>query len=160
MRVEIIRSPRRQRTAQARLVDGVLQVRLPAGLPRREENRLVSGFVTRFDRSRTAEPIDLTIRAARLAKKFRLPEPRSMRWVGNQSTRWGSCTIRTGDIRLSDRLAAFPEWVVDYVIVHELSHLVVADHSAAFWDLVSRYPLAERARGYLIAKGCDLDETG
>jgi hypothetical protein len=42
-----------------------------------------------------------------------------------------------------------PEWVVDYVILHELVHLIVASHNAQFWALVGRYPKAERARGYL-----------
>ena len=54
---------------------------------------------------------------------------------------------------VSARLAAYPRWVLDYVIVHELAHLVEASHGPAFWELVNRYPLAERARGYLIAKG-------
>lgn len=158
MRVEIIRSPRRRSTAQARLVDGVLQVRLPVGLPRKEEDRLVRGFVTRFERGRAAGPIDVFERANHLAKRFKLESPRSVRWVGNQSSRWGSCTITTGDIRISDRLAAYPEWVLDYVIVHELCHLTVPDHSPAFWELVNRYPLAERARGYLLAKGTEAED--
>jgi predicted metal-dependent hydrolase len=158
MRVEIIRSPRRRSTAQARLVDGVLQVRVPLGLPRKEEDRLVRGFVTRFERSRAAGPVDVAARAAELARTFRLEAPGSVRWVGNQSSRWGSCTISTGDIRISDRLATFPGWVLDYVIVHELCHLTVPDHSPAFWELVNRYPLAERARGYLLAKGTETDD--
>jgi hypothetical protein len=158
MRVEIIRSPRRRSTAQARLVDGVLQVRVPLGLPRKEEDRLVAGFVTRFERGRAAGPIDVAARAEHLADKFDLRRPRTVRWVGNQSSRWGSCTINTGDIRVSDRLAAYPDWVLDYVIVHELCHLSVADHSPAFWALVNRYPLAERARGYLLAKGTETED--
>lgn len=157
MRIEIIRSPRRRSTAQARLVDGVLQVRVPAGLPPTEEDRLVKGFVTRFERGRTAGPIDVAARAAGLVRRFGLQPPRSVRWVGNMSSRWGSCTITTGDIRISDRLAAYPDWVLDYVIVHELCHLSVADHSPAFWKLVNRYPLAERARGYLLAKGTETE---
>ncbi len=158
MRVEIIRSPRRRSTAQARIVDGVLQVRVPVGLPRKEEDRLVAGFVTRFQRNQAAGAVDVKERASHLSDRFDLPQARSVRWVGNQSSRWGSCTINTGDIRVSDRLAAYPDWVLDYVLVHELCHLVVADHSPKFWELVNRYPLAERARGYLLAKGTETED--
>ena len=77
------------------------------------------------------------------------PAPVAVRWVANQRQRWGSCTPSTGVIRLSDRLQAMPSWVVDYVLVHELAHLVEAAHSPAFWRLVRGYPEAERARGYL-----------
>ncbi len=73
------------------------------------------------------------------------------------TTRWGSCTISTGAIRISNRLVAFPDWVVDYVIVHELCHLEVRGHGPDFWKLVHRYPKAERAIGYLIAKSGDED---
>ncbi len=72
-----------------------------------------------------------------------------MSWVGNQQHRWGSCTITTGAIRISERVRDMPAWVVDYVLVHELAHLIEADHSARFWSLVAAYPHTERARGYL-----------
>ena len=72
-----------------------------------------------------------------------------MRWVQNQNGRWGSCTPADGTIRISDRVQEMPDWVIDYVLLHELAHLVIANHSAAFWALVGRYPKSERARGYL-----------
>jgi predicted metal-dependent hydrolase len=75
--------------------------------------------------------------------------PVSVRWSTDQNSRWGSCTPGDGTIRLSARLRPFPTWVVDYVLVHELAHLLVADHGPAFQALMARYPKAERARGFL-----------
>ena len=63
-------------------------------------------------------------------------------------------------MRLSSALARFPDWVVDYVIVHELAHLEQPNHTPEFWRLVERYPKAERARGYLLAKGGEEGEGG
>ena len=72
-----------------------------------------------------------------------------MRWVTNQSARWGSCTPGDRTIRLSDRLQQMPGWVVDYVLVHELAHLLESGHTPEFWAWVDRYPRAEKAKGYL-----------
>jgi predicted metal-dependent hydrolase len=77
------------------------------------------------------------------------PEPTEVRWVTNQQHRWGSCTPGTRVIRLSHRLQPMPSWVVDYVLLHELAHLVEPTHSRRFWALVDRYPQAEKAKGYL-----------
>lgn len=74
-----------------------------------------------------------------------------IRWVSNQNQRWGSCSPEEKVVRLSDKLVPFPEWVIDYVIVHELAHLTHAGHDKDFWALVNQYPKTERARGYLIA---------
>lgn len=78
-----------------------------------------------------------------------LAAPVSARWVDNQLTRWGSCTPSARTIRISDRLQGQPGWVVDYVIVHELAHLLVPDHSDRFWAWVVRYPQTKDARDYL-----------
>ncbi len=110
-------------------------------------------LVARVARTWNADGIALTERASALARRYELPNAREIKWVDNQRSRWGSCTPATGTVRLSHRLAGFPDWVLDYVIVHELAHLAEAGHGPAFWDLVNRYPLTERARGFLIAKG-------
>lgn len=151
--VEIIRSPRRRKTISASVVDGTIRVRVPAGLPPEEERRHVQALVDRVQRKVVAGPVDVEGRALLLARRYGLPRPASVRWVGNQRERWGSCSPRTGEIRVSDRLARVPGWVLDYVLVHELAHLVEANHSPAFHALVDRYPKAERARGFLIAMG-------
>lgn len=153
MEVEVVRSTRRKKTVQAQLINGILRVAIPATLTKAEESHFVDEMRRRFERRASAGPIDLAIRARRLARTYDLQQPASIRWVGNQRTRWGSCTPANGTIRVSDRIAEFPRWVIDYVIVHELAHLSVSGHTKSFWTLVDRYPLAERARGFLIAKG-------
>jgi predicted metal-dependent hydrolase len=152
LEVRVTRSARRRKTAEAQLVESVLEVRIPARCSEAEERHFVEHFLDRFERSRAAAVVDLERRAEVLARRHDLPRPRSIRWVGNQRQQWGSCTPTDRTIRLSDRMAGFPAWVIDYVIVHELAHLVEADHGPAFWALVNRYPRTERARGYLLAK--------
>ncbi|MDQ3947227.1 MAG: M48 family metallopeptidase, partial [Actinomycetota bacterium] len=87
-----------------------------------------------------------------LAERYQLPRPRSIRFVDNQELRWGSCTPTDGSVRISSKVATEPAWVLDYVIVHELAHLVVAGHGRRFWEIVARYPKAERARGWLACR--------
>ncbi len=155
MDVEVIRSPRRRKTVQARLVDGVVRIHIPASLSQADEQRWVAEMVRRMERRSAGAEIDLEQRARLLSRQLDLKEPASIRWVDNQETRWGSCTPRDGTIRISSKLTREPLWVVDYVIVHELAHLSVPGHGPRFWRLVNRYALAERARGFLMARGME-----
>lgn len=147
--VRVLRSKNRRKTVSSRLVDGVLEVSIPAWMSRAEEARWVDEMRKRFERKSASAEIDLTDRAGRLARRYGLPTPSSVRWVSNQQSRWGSCTIQERSIRISDRLSNVPLWVLDAVLVHELAHLVHADHSAKFWAVVQRYPKLERAEGFL-----------
>lgn len=157
--VEVIRSDRRSKTVSARIVEGVIRVRIPSWMSSLDESRYVSKIVARVELQRRSEGIDLDGRARALAAKFDLPLPMSIRWSKKQQQRWGSCSIHSGHIRISDRLVDVPPWVLDHVIVHELAHLVVPNHSAAFDELVQRNPLAERATGYLMALNDRTAET-
>lgn len=155
--VNVIRSARRKRTVGAQLNAGVLTVTVPSWMSTTETEMWVAKMSASFKRKMSAERIDLTTRATTLARRYELPRPRDIRWADDMASRWGSCTTTTGHIRISTRLAAFPDWVIDYVIVHELAHLEVAGHGTDFWQLAHRYPKAERAIGYLIAKAADGD---
>jgi predicted metal-dependent hydrolase len=120
-----------------------------------EEATWVAKMSASFRRKRSSDRIDLRRRAHTLADRYDLRRPEEIRWATDMSSRWGSCTPGTGAVRISDRLAAYPAWVLDYVIVHELAHLTFRGHGPNFWRLVHRYPKAERAIGYLYAKAGD-----
>ncbi|MGE0000352.1 MAG: M48 family metallopeptidase [Ilumatobacteraceae bacterium] len=155
--IEVTRSKKRRKSVSARLVGDTLRLAIPSWMSAAEEADWVDEMRRRFARKMTADRFDLPRRARDLADAHGLSVPDDIRWVGDMTTRWGSCTPATRTIRMSDRLAAFPDWVVDYVIVHELAHLDVFGHGDDFWTLVRRYPSAERAIGYLIAKSGDAD---
>jgi len=153
-RIEVRRSSRRRRTVSAYRDGDKTVVLVPAGLSRAEEQRWVELMLQRLrSREKRRHPSDTALytRALELAERYlggRM-RPSSVRWVDNQNTRWGSCTPDDGSIRISRRLSGMPGWVLDYVLIHELAHLVVPGHGPEFWELVNRYPRSERARGYL-----------
>ncbi len=155
--VEVRRSERRRRTVSAYRDGERVVVLIPGQFSRAEErewvDRMLERLAARDERSRRTDT-ELTSRAHRLAERYLAEHPAASRpasvsWVSNQNSRWGSCTPTDRTIRISDRIMDMPDWVIDYVLLHELVHLVVPSHSARFWALVGRYPRAERARGYL-----------
>jgi predicted metal-dependent hydrolase len=159
-RVEVRRSARRRKTISAEILGDTLVVSIPERMSRAEELEWVSKMSQRMSERKRRDRLnshgDLTRRARQLAEQYLDGVAfADIAWVDNQKSRWGSCSPDDGVIRLSLVLADYPAWVRDYVIVHELAHLRVPDHSRAFWDLVERYPLTERARGFLIAKGME-----
>lgn len=147
--VRVLRSRKRKRSVSARLVEGVLELTVPSWLSDGEANEFVDRMQARFARKRTHAASDLMQRAAGLAKRYDVPVPSSVRWVSNQNSRWGSCSTDDGSVRLSDRMIGMPDWVVDAVLVHELAHLVHADHGAAFKALEARYERQLEASAFL-----------
>ena len=153
--VEVRRSKRRRRTVSAYREGDRIVVLVPATLTRAEEAEWVDTMVARIDRAEARRrPSDdaLMERALSLSDRYLggIAVPESVRWVDNQSSRWGSCTPGDRTIRLSTRLQGMPTWVIDYVLVHELAHLIETHHNDSFWAWVDRYPQAERAKGYLM----------
>lgn len=165
--VEVRRSRRRKRTVTAYREAGKVVVCMPATFTKAQEERWISTMLGRLDAAESRRrPSDdrLLARSRELSKRYLdgRPAPSSVRWSGNQNARWASCTPNDASIRVSDRLKGVPPWVLDYVLVHELAHLLIADHSDEFWGLVNRYPRTERARGFLdgLTHAAGLPEDG
>lgn len=155
--VEVRRSQRRRRTVSAYRDGERVVVLIPDKFSRAEETEWVERMLARLaarEQRTLRTDAELAARARRLIAQYLREHgdaaaPASIRWVRNQAGRWGSCTPADRSIRISHRIREMPDWVVDYVLLHELAHLVVPSHNADFWSLVGRYPRAERARGYL-----------
>ena len=153
--VEVRRSARRRRTVSAYRDGDRTVVVLPARMTRAEEAEWVATMLAQLEkREAKARPSDTDLvkraHALSVAHLDGKAKPASVRWVDNQRTLWGSCTPVDRSIRLSRRLIGMPSYVIDYVLVHELAHLIEPGHDAAFWAWVDHYPHAERAKGYLL----------
>lgn len=134
---------------------GVLEVVVPSSMPLVERQHWADVMWRKLERRvARARPSDerLLERARRLNQRHFAGK---LRWTSigfaEMDKLWGSCTFTDGAIRIARRAAALPEWVLDYLIVHELAHLLQSDHGPEFHELESRYPLTERAKGYLLA---------
>ncbi|WP_103528386.1 MULTISPECIES: M48 metallopeptidase family protein [Streptomyces] len=152
--VEVRRSARRRRTVSAYRDGNRTIVLIPARMSEDEERRWVTVMMDKLaaqEERRYLDDDDLARRAEQLSSRYLQgrARPRTVRWVTNQQSRWGSCTPAAGSIRLSHRLQGMPEYVLDYVLLHELAHLLVPGHGPGFWRLLENYPSTERARGFL-----------
>jgi predicted metal-dependent hydrolase len=157
MEVKIIRSRRRRRCVSARLVNDLLLINAPLLLPQERLNKIVSDFKLKFERRKLKIELDKEKNLLDLANtlndkyfdnKLRIE---SIEYATNQNSRFGCCNYRTAKIRISHKIGLMPRWVRKYVLIHEMAHLIEPNHSRAFWDIVCRYKLTERARGYLMA---------
>ncbi|MFC1914980.1 M48 family metallopeptidase [Chloroflexota bacterium] len=94
-----------------------------------KENKLMSAALANIDREKAK--LKLTGRLKYLAEKHGLTYNRV--FIRNQKTRWGSCSHRN-NISLNMKIFLLPEELMDYVILHELTHTRVKNHSNKFWD--------------------------
>jgi predicted metal-dependent hydrolase len=152
--VEIRRSRKRVRTVTAWREGDRTIVAIPARFTRAQEREWVRRMLTRLaaqERRRRPSDDELMSRATDLSTKYLggRARPTAVRWSTNQGRRWGSCTPSDGTIRISDRVRGMPRWVLDYVLLHELVHLLHAGHGPDFWAELDAYPRTMRARGFL-----------
>ncbi len=163
--VEVRASTRRTKTGSAHWSGSRVVVQIPARLRGRERLTFVDELVERLLAQRpqaSAGDGTLEARARELADLYLDGvAPSRVTWVSNQRTRWASCSPATREIRLSTRLAQCPQWVIDAVLVHELAHLIEADHSAAFHALAERHPRQRESalflEGYALGLGLAIE---
>ena len=153
-KVEVRVSSRRRKTSEARWVDGRIIVSLPAhldpALRQQTIDWLVRRLLTRYPPKPDMGDDALLARAIALSERHLIGvRPSSVRWVTNQTARWGSCSYYSGEIRISHRLRGVPDWVLDSVLVHELAHLTYPDHSPAFHRLANSYRRHDEAGVFL-----------
>lgn len=172
--IQVLRERRRKRTVTFDLdADRMLLIlHVPATMPDtaledvlQQAVEQAKEYIRRHMRRRTPQSdAGLLLRAQQLNERYfdgKLSF-QSIYYVSNQRKRFGSCSPTAGEIRISERLRRAPYWVLDYVLLHELTHLVEPSHNARFRELMKRYPQAERARGFLQgvawATGVDIAE--
>lgn len=157
--IRLIRNPRRKRTISAYREQGAIVIQIPAKLPARELNDLIPEMVQRVLTREAREKVtenELMVRSLELLSIY-LPEfserPVSVTWR-TMNERWGSCTTVDRTIRISDRLNGVPQYVLDYILLHELIHLRIPDHGADFQDLLDRFGDSDRACAFLEGYEC------
>ncbi len=157
--VEVVRDGRLKKTVRWEWNGSHLRIRAPKHAPRRQLDRQVAEIIEKVERRRAQvrarADADLETRAQRINARYFDGELvwHSIRWVNNMHKRLGSYTHggpTDGDIRISHRIRGWPDWVVDYVIAHELVHRRYPNHSKEFWAYLGRYPNTERARGFIL----------
>lgn len=152
--VDVRRSARRTRTISARHEGGRLVVMVPAAMSADQERRYVEQLARKVMARDARGPrgdTELEARARALSRRYLggRAVPTSVRWSSRQQRRWGSCTPETGEIRIAESVRPLPREVADYVLLHELTHLLVPGHGPEFWAELANYPHLERARGFL-----------
>jgi predicted metal-dependent hydrolase len=164
--VEVRVSKRRKKTAGAHWEGDRIVVVVPTHLRGAARDEMVEILSRRMMRHRPhlhTSDDQLAQRARTLGQRYLDGvEPTSIRWSTNQNKRWGSCTIQTREIRISDRLRVAPDWVLDAVIVHEMAHLFEHRHNAHFHQLENRYPRRREADLFLegYALGLHMPDAG
>jgi predicted metal-dependent hydrolase len=150
----VIRKERRKRSISAFRQAGVIEIHIPARLSKRQELELIPEMIEmvlkREAKARKGDDQLLKI-ALEILEKY-LPDfyerPTSITWR-SMNERWGSCTTVDGTIRISDRLINAPDYVLNYIIFHELIHLRVHAHDQNFYEYLERYTDQVKAEAFL-----------
>lgn len=156
--LEVVVDSRLRTMARWSVTGKTIRLRIPNGTSRKDIERLIGDILPRVSRTRRRATRqtdqDLMARAQQLNQQYFGGELSwsSIRWVNNMKQRLGSCTtggVTDGDIRISERIRTWPQYVVDYILAHEICHRKYPNHSADFWAYLARFPFTEKALGFI-----------
>jgi predicted metal-dependent hydrolase len=166
--VKVDLDTRLRKSARWTLYGHIVHLRVPKDMTSGEIDKVIQNILPRIarqrKRARRQNDNSLTVRATALNERYFNDELtwHTIRWVDNMKHRLGSCTTggaTDGDIRISERIRHWPDYVIDYIIAHEIAHRKYPNHSAEFWEYLSRYPMTAKAIGFLegiaYAEGAD-----
>jgi len=150
----VVRKERRRRSISAFRQGGVIEIHIPAKMSKRQELEMIPEMIAmvlrREGRSRKTD-LQLLEIGMELLTKY-LPDfdvvPASINWR-NMSERWGSCTTVDRTIRISDRLIGAPNYVLNYIIFHELIHLRIPGHDQDFYNYLNRFTDQQKCEAFL-----------
>jgi hypothetical protein len=160
-KIVVKKSTRRKKTIHARLRNGIMEVIAPVDISEKRLKEVIDNFKRRFEKREKEAQLNresqLLKRAQELNKRYfggKL-QIKNIRYSARQTRKFGVAYPNRNTIIINGCLNKMPQWVEDYVIIHELAHLIYPNHSKEFWNEVKKYPKAERAIGYLMAKGIE-----
>jgi predicted metal-dependent hydrolase len=162
-KLKLVYSKKRKKTIQAKLMDDQIFIYLPGDISKEDEKEWIKKMLSRIEKQQKQQELntdtELFERAQYLNNKYFNGElVFEIKYVVNQKSKFGSCNPNTKTIRMSHHVAKMPRWVQDYMILHEMAHLLHPNHGKEFWKLVNRYRYTERAKGFLIAIGRERDD--
>ena len=150
--VVVIRSKKRRRNISAYRQGGKIIVSIPARLTKAEEREIVPQMVAKINSKETRVSESELSKMSDLLLQTYAPEiitrAATVSWR-TMNERWGSCTNLDRTIRIADRLAGVPSYVLEYVVFHESIHLENPNHDDAFYEILNRYPKIESAEAFL-----------
>ncbi len=168
LKVQVDLDTRLRKSARWTLYGQIVHLRVPRDMTRSEIDRVIDNILPRIvrqrKRARRQNDKSLMERAVALNARYFGGELswHTIRWVSNMKHRLGSCTTggaTDGDIRISERIRHWPDYVIDYILAHEICHRKHPNHSTEFWDFLSRFPFTAKAIGFLegmaYAEGAD-----
>ena len=154
--VEVRRSNKRRRTVSAAREGNKTVLNVPQRMSITEIEEIARDLINRMnerDPRAYFSDDELFKRAQELSATylFSKADPKSVAWSTRLTSTWGICTPLEGEIRITSRLQGMPQYVLDYVLLHELVHLVINDHGKDFESMMRTFEKKEIAEGYLDA---------